>query len=79
MPGSAGQWTIKRIHWGLGNFFLFAGCISVSRKEQHVLTASRTSLMGRRCQALANRSIIDDTGLLAAWEIHPVSAVTPPQ
>jgi hypothetical protein len=24
---------------------------------------------------LANRSIIDDTGLLAAWEIHPVSAI----
>jgi hypothetical protein len=27
---------------------------------------------------LANRSIIDTTGLLAAWEIHPVSAITPP-
>ncbi len=28
---------------------------------------------------LANRSNIDDTGSLAAWEIHPVSAITPPR
>jgi hypothetical protein len=28
---------------------------------------------------LANRSIIDKTGMLAAWEIHPVAAITAPR
>jgi hypothetical protein len=36
-------------------------------------------LLKAKKNPLANRSIFDKTGVLAAWEIHPVAAITAPR